>query len=191
MIGSPVQGNVSIVPFLPAPAIAPLVGVGAPAPSVRKAAPPAPSRSIPQGVHADGTPAELPPLPPDETEPDSSSSESSEPMPSPQTKKVPQPKPAAKPATDSGMNKVEFTLPKAAAMLVPSLFMPSPSVGFQFLMPIKPLSFKLPFRPEAGSRDHRQSRSGSEQAVGSRQSHDSRPAKAMRHSRHRLRWRCP
>ena len=66
-------------------------------------------------------------------------------MPSPQTKKIPQPKPAAKPATDSGMNKVDFTLPKAAAMFVPSFFMPSQSAGFQFLMPIKPLSLKLPF----------------------------------------------
>lgn len=141
VIGSPIQGNVSIVPFLPPPAVVPI----APAPAVRKAAPPAPSRSLPRGIHADGTPAELPPLPPDETDSDSSSSESSEPRPSPQTKKIPPPKPAAKPATDSGMNKVEFTLPKAAAMLVPSLFMPSPSVGFQFLMPIKPLSFKLPF----------------------------------------------
>ena len=65
-------------------------------------------------------------------------------MPSPQTKKVPQPKPG-KPATDSGTNKAEFTLPKAAAMFLPSLFMPSPSAGFQFLLPIKPLSLKLPF----------------------------------------------
>ena len=66
-------------------------------------------------------------------------------MASPQTKKIPQPKPVAKPATDPGASRTEFTLPKAAAMFVPSLFMPSPSVGFQFLLPIKPLSFKLPF----------------------------------------------
>ena len=52
---------------------------------------------------------------------------------------------AAKPATDAGTNKVEFTLPKAAAMLLPSLFMPGPSAGFQFLLPMKPLSIKLPF----------------------------------------------
>jgi hypothetical protein len=102
-----------------------------------------PSRSIPQGVRADGTPADLPPLPDDETDPDSSSSESSEPMASPQTKKIPQPK--AKPTTDSGTNKAEFTLPKAASMFLPSLFMPSPSTGLQFLLPIKPLSLKLPF----------------------------------------------
>ena len=30
-------------------------------------------------------------------------------------------------------------------MFLPSLFMPGPSTGFQFLMPIKPLSIKLPF----------------------------------------------
>ena len=30
-------------------------------------------------------------------------------------------------------------------MFLPSMFMPSPSVGFQFLLPIKPLSLKLPF----------------------------------------------
>ena len=64
-------------------------------------------------------------------------------MASPQTKKIPQPK--AKPATDTGANKAEFTLPKAATMFLPSLFMPSPSLGFQFLLPIKPLSLKLPF----------------------------------------------
>ena len=50
-----------------------------------------PSRSIPQGIHADGTPAELPPLPADDTE-DPSSSESAEPRPSPQIRK---PQPAA------------------------------------------------------------------------------------------------
>ena len=51
----------------------------------------------------------------------------------------------ATPATDSGTNKAEFTLPKAAAMFVPSLFMPSSPTGLQFLLPIKPLSLKLPF----------------------------------------------
>jgi len=30
-------------------------------------------------------------------------------------------------------------------MFLPSLFLPTPSVGFQFLLPIKPLSFRLPF----------------------------------------------
>ena len=198
---SPGPGNVSIVPLLPPPAIA----LPAPSPAVRMAAPPTPSRSFPQGVHSDGTPAELPPLPADEVESDPSSSESSEPMASPQTKKVPQPKPASKPATvvsdpylygappipqpkpagqataeysvppipqikpagqataeysvppipqakpavkattDSSTNKAEFSLPKAAAMFMPSLFTPNPSTGLQFLVPVKPFSLKLPF----------------------------------------------
>ena len=64
-------------------------------------------------------------------------------MPSPQIKKPSEPK--AKPTTDANTSKAEFALPKAATMFLPSLFLPSPSVGFQFLLPIKPLSFKLPF----------------------------------------------
>jgi hypothetical protein len=128
-----------VMPVIPPP----LVGLPAPLPPVTMPTPATPSRSIPQGVHADGTQADLPPLPDDEKESDSSSSASSEPMASPQTKKIPQPK--SKPTTDSGANKAEFTLPKAATMFLPSLFMPSPSVGFQFLLPIKPLSLKLPF----------------------------------------------
>ena len=43
------------------------------------AVPALPSRSFPQGVHADGTPADLPPLPADEKESDASTSESAEP----------------------------------------------------------------------------------------------------------------
>ena len=61
-----------------------------------------PSRTIPQGIHADGKPAELPPLPADEAD-DDSSSESAEPMPSPQTKKPLR----AKPATDSAASKTD------------------------------------------------------------------------------------
>jgi hypothetical protein len=139
VVSSPFPNKIPIMPVTPSP----LVSVPAPLPQLPVPTPIMPSRSIPQGVRADGTPADLPPLPDDETESDSSSSESSEPMASPQTKRIPQPK--AKPTTDSGANKAEFTLPKAASMFLPSLFMPSPSTGFQFLMPIKPLSLKLPF----------------------------------------------
>ena len=100
-----------------------------------------PSRSIPQGVHADGTPAELPTLPPDDTE-DASSSESAEPRPSPQTKK---PQPTPKPAADSQMKRTGFNatsmIPAMSAMFMAS----SPTVGLQFLMPIKAVSFRLPF----------------------------------------------
>ena len=102
-----------------------------------------PSRSIPQGVHADGTPAELPPLPDDEADLGTSESESAEPMPSPQTKKPRETK--TKPTTDNDTSKAEFSLPKMASMFLPSMFMPSPSAGLQFMLPIKPLSFKLPF----------------------------------------------
>jgi hypothetical protein len=102
-----------------------------------------PSRSMPQGVHADGTPADLPPLPSLIDEDAPSDSESAEPMPSPQMKTPKEPK--TKPTTDTNTSKAEFSLPKAATMFLPSLFMPTPSVGFQFLLPIKPLSFKIPF----------------------------------------------
>jgi hypothetical protein len=137
---SPFPAKIPIMPVTPSP----VVSVPAPLPQIPVPTPIMPSRSIPQGVRADGTPADLPPLPDDETESDSFSSESSEPMASPQTKKI-LPQPKAKPATDSGTNKAEFTLPKAASMFLPSLFMPSSSTGFQFLLPIKPLSLKLPF----------------------------------------------
>jgi len=101
------------------------------------AIPALPSRSIPQGVHADGTPADLPPLPPDEVE--EAPAESSQARPSPQTKKPQQPKPAA----DSGMNKAEYNAPRFPA--IPSLFLPAPAIGLQFLIPLKPFSLQLPF----------------------------------------------
>jgi hypothetical protein len=123
--------------FTPAPALVP---PAATAPHAQLPMPVMPSRSFPQGVHADGKPAELPPLPPDEAD-DDSSSESAEPMPSPQTKKPLR----AKPATDSGANKTDFVPPRSSTVFLPSLFMPTPSVGLQFLLPIKPLSLKLPF----------------------------------------------
>jgi hypothetical protein len=121
----------------------PLPKIATTVPKIAMPNPTMPSRSIPQGVHADGTPADLPPLPADETETDSSASEPSQPMPSPQTKKTRQTTPKA--ATDSGASKAEFSQPKSPTLFLPSLFLPSPSVGFQFLLPIKPLSFKLPF----------------------------------------------
>jgi hypothetical protein len=101
-----------------------------------------PSRTIPQGVHADGSLAELPPLPPDEAE--EAPSESSEPRSSPQGKKPRQPEsaPTPAPATDSRMNKVGYSVPSFPA--IPSLFMPAPAVGLQFLIPLKPLSIRLP-----------------------------------------------
>jgi hypothetical protein len=117
----------------PIPAPAPIAKLPLPVPVV-------PSRSFPQGIHADGKPADLPKLPDDEA--DDTSSESSEPMPSPQTKKPMQAKP--KPTTDSGTNKAEYIPPKLPSLSFSSFF-PSSTTGMQFLMPIKPFTFKLPF----------------------------------------------
>jgi hypothetical protein len=102
-----------------------------------------PSRSFPQGIHADGKPADLPKLPDDEADDDSSSSESAEPMPSPQTKKPIQAKPT-KPTTDSGTAKAEYVPPKVPSLSLSSFF-PTSMGGMQFLMPIKPFTLKLPF----------------------------------------------
>jgi hypothetical protein len=104
--------------------------------------PAVPSRTIPEGVHKDGTISNLPPLP-DEIE--QSTSESSEPMASPQTKKNQQAKPAADPAA----TKASFAPHIPRPFSIPSLFMPSvPSTpaGLQFLLPIKPFSIRLPFK---------------------------------------------
>jgi hypothetical protein len=152
--GVPVFGPPSALPTLPAlpsnersapvapPAPSPLPLVpGAPIEKLPMPVPAIPSRTIPQGVHVDGRPAELPPLPADETEADSSASESAEPRPSPQTKKPQQ----AKPPADTAAAKTRYSPPKSATVFLPSLFMPTPSVGFQFLLPLKPLSLRLPF----------------------------------------------
>jgi hypothetical protein len=99
-----------------------------------------PSRSIPEGVHKDGTISNLPPLPDEIDEP---ASESSEPMASPQ-KKRPQPKPD----TDSKATKASYVPPAKLPFSISSLFLPggqSTPSGLQFLMPIKPFSIKLPF----------------------------------------------
>jgi hypothetical protein len=122
------------------PALAPATPL---APDAKLPTPPAPSRSFPQGIHTDGSKAKLPPLPDDEMCDESSESESAEPLPSPQTKKPRKPKP--EPASDTGTTKASFTQPKSSTVFLPSLFLPGASVGFQFLLPIKPLSLRLPF----------------------------------------------
>ncbi len=130
----------------PSAAVAP-----APAAPLRSAenlpTPPAPSRTFPQGIHTDGSKAALPPLPEDEKDDESADSESAEPRPSPQTKKPrkPEPEPKAKPEADESANKVSFTKPISPNVLLPNLFLPGASNGFQFLLPIRPLSLKLPF----------------------------------------------
>jgi hypothetical protein len=111
------------------------------APAARLPMPAAPSRSFPEGVHVDGSKAKLPPLPDDEMDDDADDSESAEPRPSPQTKKPRKPKPAS----DESTTRADFTKPKSSTIFLPSLFLPGSSVGFQFLLPISPLSFRLPF----------------------------------------------
>jgi hypothetical protein len=103
--------------------------------------PAVPSRSIPQGVNADGSKANLPLLPEDEMEDALDDSESAEPRPSPQTKKPSKPKPAS----DERAAKATFTQPRSSTVFLPSVFLPGASVGFQFLLPIRPLSLRLPF----------------------------------------------
>jgi hypothetical protein len=133
----PVTGpTVSPVPtyVAPIPPAPPLAKLPLPVPAV-------PSRSFPQGVHADGKPAELPKLPDDEA--DDTSSDSSEPMPSPQTKKPPaQAKP--KPTSDGGAAKAAYVAPKVPSLSFSSFF-PTSTAGMQFLLPIKPFTLKLPF----------------------------------------------
>jgi hypothetical protein len=116
-----------------------------------------PSRSIPQGIHADGTPAELPPLPDDEKA-EGTTGQSSEPLPTPQTKK-PQTGPGAAtiPAPKSTATTGDTKAAKAAfALAQPWLnaagLLPLPKAGgslsvpnLQFMLPLKPFSLKLPF----------------------------------------------
>ena len=136
----------------PAPVPAPPVAVDRSAPpspsslparSSELPSPPAPSRSFPQGIHSDGSKAKLPPLPDDEMEDGSSESESAEPLPSPQTKKPRRPR--LEPANDAGTTKASYAPPRSSTVFLPSVFLPGASVGFQFLLPIQPLSIRLPF----------------------------------------------
>ncbi len=101
-----------------------------------------PSRSIPRGIHADGTPAELPPLPADD-EDDSASSESDEPRPSPQIKK-PLPSPSS-PVPDSQMKRTGYNTTSLIPGMPTVFLAANPTVGLQFLMPIKAVSLRLPF----------------------------------------------
>jgi hypothetical protein len=157
MWGTPVPAYA--VPIVPAPAamaMPPMAVTPSPSAVPAPAAPmtpmpPMPSRSTPQGYHKDGKTAELPPLPPEEADDDDDdeeSSDSAETRPSPQMKKPRHPgamktaKP--KPSDDTAMKKAQFTISNFQA--IPSLFQPAaPAVGLQFLLPIKPVSLKLPF----------------------------------------------
>src|SRR5262249_7805612 len=108
-----------------------------PAPASALPTPGLPSRSLPQGVHVDGTPADLPPLPGEDMAP-KSPGDSADPRPSPQKKgSQPGAGPAAKPAApeDSKAAKAAFTFPKGLFQQpgLPQVGLPS----LQFMMPLK------------------------------------------------------
>jgi hypothetical protein len=117
----------------------------------RLAIPAIPSRSLPQGVHADGTPAELPPLPDEEkADPSPSPGDSSEPRPSLQSKKprrdtAPAANPISKPcaSADSRATKTAFELAKG--LFKPNTLPQFTFPNLQFMMPLKPFAMKLPF----------------------------------------------
>jgi len=110
-----------------------------------------PSRSLPQGVHADGTPAELPPLPDDEkAEPSASPGDSSEPRPSPQTKKphhgaAPAANPTAKPSATADNKTAKAAFELAKGLFKPNMLPQFTFPNLQFMMPLKPFAMKLPF----------------------------------------------
>ena len=136
----------------PAPDAAPLPAL-VPPPNAHLAAPmpPVPSRSIPQGFHADGKAAELPPLPAEDDKDDADDDASSEARPSPQAKKPrpsdeePKvvPKAKTRPSGDTAARKAQFSVNDIPG--IPAVFRAAPTVGLQFLLPIKPVSLKLPF----------------------------------------------
>jgi hypothetical protein len=135
----------------PAEVAAPAAVAPARIPSAPGAAMPAlPSRSLPQGVNAEGKAVDLPPLPEDSKAEDPADS-SSDPRPSPQTRRPrpqteagPTDSPAARPSAnkDSRASKAAFAFPRA-------LFRPAglPTIGIpnlQFMLPLKPFELKLP-----------------------------------------------
>ncbi len=115
----------------------------------RLALPALPSRTLPQGVHADGTPAELPPLP-EEDKADTSAAGSSDPRPSPQSHK-PRPAPAApassatRPAAKADGRAAKAAFSMASNLLRNSPLGPLSFPSLQFMMPLKPLALRLPF----------------------------------------------
>ncbi len=138
------------VPALPASAaMAPRSPAPAPIPAPAKVAamPPMPSRSIPQGYHKDGQPAELPALPEDAADPaDVDDDDSAETRPTPQVRK-PRPTTESAPVKrepDPAMKKAQYIAPSNFP-IIPTRFQPTPTVGLQFLIPIRPIAIRLPF----------------------------------------------
>ena len=135
------------------------------APRTAAALPELPSRTLPQGIHADGTPAPLPTLPEDEA-PATAADESAEPRPTPQTRRkaaetnrddakpeAEAPKADAAPKADRKTTRSSFKLPPIKGLealqplnaLIGTSSLPIPFQGAQFLVPLKPLAVKLPF----------------------------------------------
>lgn len=158
-------------------------------PRTATAIPALPSRNLPQGVHADGRPAKLPPLPEDaEADLPAPADEGGKPRPSPQSRRkpVPAPEPVAPPASkppgdtkakamkpgvkepaeteapeetpapaakrkivDPDAGKASFVLPAALSALTsmsakPAETFRAPLRGAQILVPLRPLTIKLP-----------------------------------------------
>ncbi len=115
----------------------------------RLAIPAIPSRSLPRGVHADGTPAGLPPLP-DEEKADPSPGDSSEPRPSPQSKKpqrntAPAANPTSTPAASADIRATKTAFELAKGLFKPNTLPQFTFPNLQFMMPLKPFAMKLPF----------------------------------------------
>lgn len=149
-------------------------------PRTAAAIPGLPSRTLPQGVHADGRPATLPPLPEDEeADLPAPADEASKPLPSPQSRRKPSPPPkpvapspdseasrdepaeieapaevstptARRGTIDPDAGRASFALPSALSAITsmsalkPAEAFRAPFQGAHFLVPLKPLSIKLP-----------------------------------------------
>ncbi|ODU00854.1 MAG: hypothetical protein ABS79_02690 [Planctomycetes bacterium SCN 63-9] len=116
MLPEPVPGR---APAPPPPATIPAPIVPAPAGVPNSIPTPAiPSRTLPQGIHADGTPAELPPLPPEDTAPPVPE-ESAEPHASPQNRRKDQALPMPNPLKPESPEKKADSRPTKATYIVP------------------------------------------------------------------------
>lgn len=119
-----------------------------------------PGRTLPQGLHPDGTPAAHPVTPEEEEPAAAAEDDSDEAHATPQSRKKPSPQTrpsapptGAEPKSDSKASKSSFILPALKALpnfpplnsLAASGIFPMPFHGAQFLVPLKPLAMKLPF----------------------------------------------
>ena len=157
MWGTPVPAYA--VPIVPAPAamaMPPMAVTPSPSAVPAPAAPmtpmpPMPSRLTPQGYHKDGKAAELPPLPPEEADDDDDGglvrigrdpSQPADEEAAPTERDEVGEAQALRRHRDEEGPVHHLELPGASrAMFQPA----APAVGLQFLLPIKPVSLKLPF----------------------------------------------